>query len=540
MNRPQASIGSEWQAALHAPNRLADCLDIIACNKVCSACGKASRWRQALLLAFAICRRDVQATLVTHNTITSACEKGSAWIHALRFRLQARSIALQTDTISLNSAASACQKAGKWKSAIALLAELPCLRIRGDTISYNAAYTACANTKWQQASFLVEAVQGLLVEPTTPTYNVLLLAWCRSTQWRPVFQALECLYKRGLRLSEVTPSITIDTCEKTALWQCTLDLLVGFITADVPINIISSGSSISACEKAEQWRHSQMLLTKFQTQSLRVNMVVCSAVVAGYANGLQWEKAVLALMANGANSVRVNLQACSAALHACQRGQLWTLALHLAAPQPKLDMAAISTIAGACGTASKWQPALSILLNVQPSFPSDSILMQNAMLLIAHARSRCSWQRVLLLFTMYSHSCIEPSAASYNAATFACEIGNQGQIILQLLTMLSGAAVGTMHQHRRFAHSNENLMSRGSVIDCSTIAQMNILEQLRLALDIGGGSHATIYADFALRLNVTWTPCFIYICFIYIYIYIYIGILSCYIRHLRPARVRPH
>ena len=460
MIRPQAIPGSEWQAALHAPNRSANCPEIIACNKVCSACGKTLRWRQALLLAFTICRRDVQATLVTHNTITSACEKGSAWIHALLLRLQARSIALQTDTISLNSAASACQKAHKWKPAVALLAELPLLRIRGDIISFNAVHTACADTEWQQASFLVEAVQGQLVEPTTPTYNVVLSAWRRSAQWRPAFQALKCLYKRRLRLSVVTPSITIDTCEKRALWRCTLDLLVGFIAADVPINVISSGASISACEKAEKWRHVQMLLTKFQRQSLQANVVVCSAAVAGYAKGLQWQKAVLALMANSMNSLHSNLLACSAALNACQRGQLWTLALQLAAAQPKLDMTAISTIAGACSTAGKWQPALSILLSVQPSFASDSILLQDAVLLIAHARTLWSWQRVLLLFTRYSHACIEPSAASYDAATCACEFGNQGPIILQLLTMLSGAAVGTMHKHRRrTAHRNENLKS---------------------------------------------------------------------------------
>ena len=367
-------------------------------------------------------------------------------MEALLLKVLAKTAALRLDTISYNSAVSACQKADKWRPAVNLLAELICLHLQGDIISYNAVYTACRSISWRKASSLVEAIQHQDLEPTIRSCNAALSASCRKWQWKSAFQVLACLGRR-LQASEVTSSIAISACEKNALWQCALALLVDFSVADLPVNAISYGASVSAFEKAEQWRCVHMLLAKFYARSFRANAVILSAVVSAFAKGTRWETALLAFVAN---SSQANLMVCSSALSACQKGQLWELASELARDltdrKAAIDDVALTTITDAYGTAKKWQPALSMIRRVRQGLVQDSVLLQDAVLLAT--RSLSTWRRVLLQFAELFYIGMQPSVTSYDAAILACEVGNQSRLLVSLLAMLSGAAAAvTMRQH---------------------------------------------------------------------------------------------
>eukprot|EP00913_Durusdinium_trenchii_P002491 g2303.t1 len=204
--------------------------DVISFNATISACEKAGKWQNALVLLEAA---DFLADVITYNASISACEKAGKWQLAIHVLQQMKNITVEADLISYNSAISACRE-DAWPYALHLMA---------DVISYSSAVCACETAcEWQSAWLLLQTVrQKRLINVIA--LNSFLSTLARAGQWE---LALWLIYReRPVKLDVISYSSGINACQKSSSWQHGLFLLQDANGRQLHLNVVSYSAALS-------------------------------------------------------------------------------------------------------------------------------------------------------------------------------------------------------------------------------------------------------------------------------------------------------
>ncbi|CAE8591211.1 unnamed protein product, partial [Polarella glacialis] len=92
-----------------------------------TACERASRWQEALLLLFAARSgylSRLSPDVVTYSSAISACSRGQEWQLAVSLLRTAAEQGIALDVIAYSSVLSACEKSPRWEVALELLGEM--------------------------------------------------------------------------------------------------------------------------------------------------------------------------------------------------------------------------------------------------------------------------------------------------------------------------------------------------------------------------------------------------------------------------------
>ncbi|CAE6912229.1 unnamed protein product [Symbiodinium sp. CCMP2456] len=140
---------------------------------------------------------------ISYNAAISSCKL--QWKHALALLTSISLEQMDPDEISFNAAISACEKCGAWDAALAILGLVATSRRTGPgIITLNAAMSACEKShRWAEVLDLFSRMQLWHLSPTEISWQVLLGACERATQWQAALQVLDCMI-----FDQVVPSGT--------------------------------------------------------------------------------------------------------------------------------------------------------------------------------------------------------------------------------------------------------------------------------------------------------------------------------------------
>lgn len=158
------------------------CPNVVTYSAAISACEKAGRMDEALVLLNELKAIDsddpmMQPNVVTYSAAISACEKAGRADHAVTLLGELKALAahdptMRPNVVTYSATISACEKAGWVNEALALLDELRALgqsdpALRPNVITYSAAISACMGAgQADRARWLVaQAIRDEVVLP---------------------------------------------------------------------------------------------------------------------------------------------------------------------------------------------------------------------------------------------------------------------------------------------------------------------------------------------------------------------------------------
>ena len=116
--------------------------DVISCNAVITASGRAADWEKALLVLQLMPNQGVEPNVISYNAAMSACEKAGRWEEAVGLLREMEESVVEPDVYSYSAGMSACEKAGRCEEAVTLFDEMVERNIEPSVVSYNAVIEA--------------------------------------------------------------------------------------------------------------------------------------------------------------------------------------------------------------------------------------------------------------------------------------------------------------------------------------------------------------------------------------------------------------
>lgn len=125
-------------------------IDAIACSASCSACGKHSRWADALKLLGVIAFDQARPDAVTFGTIIDVAR----WSSALALLMAILCRALEAGVVTRSAAVNACEKSSQWRTSLCLVAGASGLGPVANIIACNALAGVLAGGSGRRAATL--------------------------------------------------------------------------------------------------------------------------------------------------------------------------------------------------------------------------------------------------------------------------------------------------------------------------------------------------------------------------------------------------
>ncbi|CAE6962744.1 unnamed protein product [Symbiodinium natans] len=224
--------GQQWSQAISFLDRIQRrrLHNQVSYNCAASACGKALRWRRALLLQGP--KPDAVAVAVS----ISACEKGLAWMLALSLLGSARSSGM-ADVASYIAAMGAAEKAQRWPHALLVLQQMRQSQLRWDAASLSAAVKASGRSlRWSLALHVLRTGDAELQEAPEAAD----MAFCAAVgacggcgQWELALHLMAELAERGFCANEAAWGAALDGFQRARQWQRALVAVLQYDTGPV-------------------------------------------------------------------------------------------------------------------------------------------------------------------------------------------------------------------------------------------------------------------------------------------------------------------
>ncbi|CAL1142274.1 unnamed protein product [Cladocopium goreaui] len=441
----------QWQEALallEEHDQHGGTVPIKSYNTVMGACAKALQWSAALAMLQSLGTDGLggalQPDVISFNSAMRACACDGAWPRSLTLLEELEKQKLQADVVSYSSVMAALPGEA-WYLALALLQRMLRRRVEADLVCFNAAIGACA-IAWLQAIAVLEDLQGHLgvQGADTISYNAVLHALGKGTQWQQAFQLLQLLQLQQVEANLVTFNASISCLERVAKWTAALGVLQQISQDDLQPDVISFNSSISQ----SSWPYALVLLgdleekllvdhfsyavtmrsltlswtwafgcmERLQLQRLRPNAVVHNTLQGAMASSTLWSHALHVLgSADGADA----LMALSTLLGGLE--ERWEMAMGMlrdsqtAALVP--DVVCIGSALGVAAAA--WRQALDVLRGIQLDSVQQNMVIINTVI----SAMRNHWQRALALLREALKLSMEADLVAYNATVTSCEKG---------------------------------------------------------------------------------------------------------------------
>eukprot|EP00913_Durusdinium_trenchii_P015687 g14742.t1 len=257
--------------------------------------------------------------------------------------------------------------------------------------SCHAALKECIrHGDWKQALTLLFSSRRQRVQPDIVSYNLVLQACRRASQW-PC--AVELLTHLPLSSDVVTVSTVVSALEETDHWAAALGLLREAHVEAIELNIVAFGAAVSCARR--QWRWSSALLQEALDRGLEQSLIAHN---------------------NGLAACEPSTVLVSSASSAASRHWPKTLELLVQAVQAglKLDAVAQNTVITAAGRGGRWSLALNALAQAVEAQTVGVRSFRAAIAAVACAGWECC---LWLLSSMRRPS---PDLECYSEAMFAC------------------------------------------------------------------------------------------------------------------------
>lgn len=300
------------------------------------------RWEMALNFLQELRRLDSVDAIACNSCIT-ACGKGSRWIEALHLLEAMESWSLKRSVISFNAAMTACDLSSQWQRSLLLLAELLPLKMRPSIVSYNAAIRAmAAEMGWKHVLELFEDLFANDLEPDMITFCGVLSGLVRGDRWELSINL--SFPKSDVRLR----NCILAACHRGALWQTALKEFR--VKSPTTPTIVSCNATVSACGETSKWTEAMTLLREANENALQIDEVTFNAVMEAMP---QWRLALKLLPHASSHFEAVRL---------CTKSSQWRRALGLTGPEADAVCEAVcETVLNAFLRTVLWQNSLQML-----------------------------------------------------------------------------------------------------------------------------------------------------------------------------------
>lgn len=332
-------------------------------NAALSACGRASKWAEAINLLFVAQATTLQPSLISFSAAISACERGSEWEFALGLFQEMQSLWITPSTISLSAAISACEKGSNWQLALHFLS----LTKAADVICCSAAISACEKgTQWSKA---LEILHGMPLRHCTPnviSYNAAISACENGNQWEEAMHLFASLRTQALQPTARTFNALISACGH---WKTAAGLFTQMLAEDVEPTVVTYNALLACLESADikedldKWLHSVRLLERMECGEVEPNVLTFNtaiavnrqrlAVVTDLLKAMEWKK------------LSPDVISYNSAISACQANSEWSHALQLLDEMHqgfvRGDRISCNAALSCCFAASRWEKVFELL-----------------------------------------------------------------------------------------------------------------------------------------------------------------------------------
>ncbi|CAJ1420612.1 unnamed protein product [Effrenium voratum] len=175
-----------WQAALALMQEMMAKelqADEVCYNTLIAACGRGGQWLLALE-ALQELMQKMHPSNASFSSAISACEKAFRWEQALVL-LEAQP---RPQLSAVNAAISACEKCSRWQEALLLFEGMPRRQLSPDRISFNAVLRALP---WRLSLSLLAQMPLSRVDPDGATLNTVISVCEKALQWQVVLELLQ-------------------------------------------------------------------------------------------------------------------------------------------------------------------------------------------------------------------------------------------------------------------------------------------------------------------------------------------------------------
>eukprot|EP00434_Breviolum_minutum_P043255 symbB.v1.2.038547.t2/scaffold6043.1/size21519/1 len=234
----------KWREAIALLEGLSN-VDVIIYSSAISACTLVGEWTQALQLLGDMDQRQLLADIFSYNAALldctlkkgpsrcneaapriSACDKAERWIEALILLESALQQKLPVDVVTFASAMNACKSASAWKQSLALFADLDKWNLKANTVVIGSALGSCAKgTKWPCALQLLASATGHQMQVSSMAYSAAVNACEVGSAWKPALEILAKVLAEDLDLDLIVYGSAMGACSIATQWREVLGLL---------------------------------------------------------------------------------------------------------------------------------------------------------------------------------------------------------------------------------------------------------------------------------------------------------------------------
>eukprot|EP00439_Symbiodinium_sp_Y106_P079205 s1190_g17.t3 len=265
----------QWQVAVHLIHSMEMQLmvpDTIAWNAAITACKKGSQWQGALALLPMMVAQQLRPTLVTFAALVEACGHGLFWDRALVL-LEESSRCMQPDIVLLNATAAAVARGAKWEAALAIYADTHRF-FKPDIIMVNTILAAFAQTwRWEESLSMLRSTR----RPDSISYNTAMSACFRASHWQCVFELYTQMLEKKLNVLDGTFNALCRVFEHNSSWQSCLQILEEASLAGPPLSQLTLSVVVSACQKSAKWHQVLQLLGMMEASGMVLDDVFQAA-----------------------------------------------------------------------------------------------------------------------------------------------------------------------------------------------------------------------------------------------------------------------
>lgn len=274
---------------------------------------------------------------------------------------------------------------------------------------------------WQDGVGLLEKMVGMNAEPDVVCFNSAMRATEYASAWPCTLHLLDDLATTGLSSDHISINLALGATRRALRWQRAVCLWQGK-SADVPQNPKILSTVSTCCESAGRWAVALNLFESSLQMHVRLDQISLNAALAAHSE--RWQEALQAFAAASADAY-----GCNTISNACGKASAWLHAssvlagMRAVAVQP--DLVSVNTLIGSFENESLWMRAVAGLqhsLGQRPSCITFSTV-------VSSFAKAAVWRAALQCLS-------RPEAESqmgYGAGVTACERGYRWRHSLQLL-----------------------------------------------------------------------------------------------------------
>ncbi|CAK9038283.1 unnamed protein product, partial [Durusdinium trenchii] len=251
---------ANWQRAVNFWRRMkGSAVDVVSCNAMINAWGKAGRWAASLSLLRWMGQSSLKADTISCSSVTSAC--ASSWVWERASQLVQR----KESSFSYNALHSACQGARQWRVSLCLLVRMNQRRVSADTVTCNAALTACQEAMhWQRCLRLLFSAAA-----DTITFSAAVTACCEAANWQVAIQLFDLMNMASVGMNSVIFAELARACASGLQWEAMLSAVAEMGSAGYEPDSLVFASVVNALQESEQSIRFVEALMDLQTVSRR-------------------------------------------------------------------------------------------------------------------------------------------------------------------------------------------------------------------------------------------------------------------------------